>query len=297
MTDLRSMSTEQRNPASMNLDQLATLEALKLFNQEDQKVAQAIAQVLPQIEEAINRVVDSFERDGRLIYIGAGTSGRLGILDASECLPTFGVEPTMVLGLIAGGPEAVTRAIEGAEDDYDMGRTDLENIQLTDKDTVIGLAASGGTPYVVGALDYARSIGAHTAAIACNANSKIGQAAEIAIEAVVGPEVLTGSTRLKAGTAQKMVLNMISTLSMVRIGKVYQNLMVDVQATNAKLRKRAVNIVKDATGVEDDVAQAKLEETAGDAKTAIVMILLDIDKETAQEALSQAKGKINQITK
>lgn len=297
MTDLRSMSTEQRNPASMNLDQLATLEALKLFNQEDQKVAQAIAQVLPQIEEAINRVVDSFERDGRLIYIGAGTSGRLGILDASECLPTFGVEPTMVLGLIAGGPEAVTRAIEGAEDDYDMGRTDLENIQLTDKDTVIGLAASGGTPYVVGALDYARSIGAHTAAIACNENSKIGQAAEIAIEAVVGPEVLTGSTRLKAGTAQKMVLNMISTLSMVRIGKVYQNLMVDVQATNAKLRKRAVNIVKDATGVEDDVAQARLEETAGDAKTAIVMILLDIDKETAQEALSQAKGKINQITK
>lgn len=289
-------TTEQRNPASMQLDQLSVRQALHLFNQEDHKVAEAIQTALPQIEEAVDLIVDSFEKGGRLIYMGAGTSGRLGILDASECPPTFGVDPGMVVGLIAGGLSAITQALEGAEDDFTQGKEDLSTIDLSQKDTVVGLAASGRTPYVLGGLEYARRVGAHTVAIACNQDSKIGAAADIAIEAVVGPEVLTGSTRLKAGTAQKLILNMLSTVSMVQIGKVYQNLMVDVQATNEKLRQRAVKIVMAAAEVDETLAKAKLAESEGDVKTAIVMLLLDLDQTKAQQALESAGGKINRLT-
>lgn len=288
-------TTEQRNPASMNLDQLPTLEALRIFNEEDRKVPEVISGLLPEIAQAIDSVVDSFEQGGRLIYIGAGTSGRLGVLDASEAPPTFGVSPDMVVGVIAGGEEAIRNPIEGAEDDGLQGQRDLETINLSSKDTVIGIAASGRTPYVIGALEYAQSIGAHTVAIANNQDSKIGKVADIAIEAEVGPEILTGSTRLKSGTAQKLIINMISTMAMVRIGKVYQNLMVDVQTSNEKLRHRAVTIVMDATGVSEALAVAKLKESDGDVKKAIVMILLNQDLEFATKSLSDAHGKIHNL--
>lgn len=286
------MSTEQQNKKSLELDSMSPLDALTLMNEEDQKVALAVKSVIPQIEKAVAATVKAFENGGRLIYIGAGTSGRLGVLDAAECPPTFGVNPEMVVGLIAGGRRAFTEAVEGAEDSLTMGTEDLKAIHLTAKDVVVGIAASGRTPYVVEALKYARSIGCATAGISCNAGSPVGATAEIPIEVTVGPEVLTGSTRLKAGTAQKMVLNMISTVSMVGIGKVYQNLMVDVQQTNLKLESRAVRIVMNATDADVNTASDTLKKAGGHVKTAITMILLNCDLETAKDKLDVAKGHI-----
>lgn len=292
MINLKNMSTEQQNIKSINLDSMSYLEALKLMNEEDAKVASAISEVIEPIERTVRVTVEALKQGGRLIYVGAGTSGRLGVLDAAECPPTFGTPPDMVLGLIAGGEEAFIKAVEGAEDSIAMGIEDLKRINLNQRDVVIGIAASGRTPYVVGALKYAKEVGAVTAAIACNRPSEVGKVADIAIEIVVGPEILTGSTRLKAGTAQKMVLNMISTISMVGIGKVYKNLMVDVQQTNLKLESRALNIVMSATGVDYDTAKNRLTEAEGSVKLAITMILLGCDLKGARERLDAAGGHI-----
>ena len=294
LVDLRKIDTEQQNKNTINLDQMSVREALTVMNQEDKKVAKAIEKVLPEIEKAVHAIIEKFNVGGRLIYIGAGTSGRLGVLDAAECPPTFGAPKEQVVGIIAGGEKAFTEAIEGSEDNIEMGKEDLEKIGLTKNDVVVGLAASGRTPYVIGALEYANSIQAPTVAIACTRESEIGQVANIAIEATPGPEVLTGSTRLKAGTTQKLILNMLSTISMVGIGKAYKNLMVDVQPSNEKLISRAINIVMQATGVEEAVARKKMEESEGNVKAAILMILLDIDKETAEQKLVETKGHIRQ---
>lgn len=292
LVNLNKLATEQQNENTMNLDQMSVKEALTVMNQEDKKVAEAIEEVIPEIEKAVNVIIEQFNQGGRLIYIGAGTSGRLGVLDASECPPTFGAPPEQVVGLIAGGERAVRDAIEGAEDSEEMGKESLEDIDLNENDVLVGLAASGRTPYVIGALNYANEINTPTVAIACTKDSKIGGVADIAIEATPGPEVLTGSTRLKAGSTQKMILNMLSTISMVGIGKVYKNLMVDVQPTNEKLISRAQSIVMKATDVEEDVAAEKLEESGGHVKTAILMILLDVDKETAKKQLDETNGHI-----
>lgn len=294
LVDLRKIDTEQQNKNTINLDQMSVREALTVMNQEDKKVAKAIEKVLPEIEKAVHVIIEKFNVGGRLIYIGAGTSGRLGVLDAAECPPTFGAPKEQVVGIIAGGEKAFTEAIEGSEDNIEMGKEDLEKIGLTKNDVVVGLAASGRTPYVIGALEYANSIQAPTVAIACTRESEIGKVANIAIEATPGPEVLTGSTRLKAGTTQKLILNMLSTISMVGIGKAYKNLMVDVQPSNEKLISRAINIVMQATGVEEAVARKKMEESEGNVKAAILMILLDIDKETAEQKLVETKGHIRQ---
>lgn len=294
LVDLRKIDTEQQNKNTINLDQMSVREALTVMNQEDKKVAKAIEKVLPEIEKAVHVIIEKFNVGGRLIYIGAGTSGRLGVLDAAECPPTFGAPKEQVVGIIAGGEKAFTEAIEGSEDNIEMGKKDLKKIGLTKNDVVVGLAASGRTPYVIGALEYANSIQAPTVAIACTRESEIGQVANIAIEATPGPEVLTGSTRLKAGTTQKLILNMLSTISMVGIGKAYKNLMVDVQPSNEKLISRAINIVMQATGVEEAVARKKMEESDGNVKAAILMILLDIDKETAEQKLVETKGHIRQ---
>lgn len=292
MVNLENIDTEQQNPNTINLDQMSVKEALTAMNTEDRKVAEAIEKVIPEIEKAVKIIIEQFNKGGRLIYTGAGTSGRLGVLDAAECPPTFGAPKEMVVGLIAGGEKAFTEAIEGSEDDMEMGAEDLRNIELNANDVVVGLAASGRTPYVIGALNYANEIDVPTVAIACTKNSEIGQVADIAIDAAPGPEVLTGSTRLKAGSTQKMILNMLSTISMVGIGKVYKNLMVDVQPTNEKLISRAKNIVMKATDVDEKTAAEKLEEADGQVKAAILMILLDIDKDSAAEKLEQSKGHI-----
>jgi len=239
---LEKMTTEKRNPNTMKLDRMSPLEIVTVMNQEDELVPKAISGHLDRIAQIAAWGTQSLEQNARIFYMGAGTSGRLGVLDAAECMPTFGVSADTVIGLIAGGEKAFIRAVEGTEDSRDLGREDLIEYDLTDKDLVIGIAASGRTPYVLGGLEYARKVGCHTAAISCNADSEIGRAAEIAVDIVIGPEVLTGSTRLKAGTAQKMVLNMISTAAMVGAGKAYQNLMVDVVQTNEKLRKMCQEI-------------------------------------------------------
>lgn len=288
--DLGALVSERRHPATMDLDRMATLDMLALINEEDRQVPEAIRQVLPAIAQAVDVTAACMEAGGRLIYLGAGTSGRLGVLDASECPPTFGIAHGRVIGLIAGGPGALLKAVEGAEDDPAGGEADLAALSLTAQDMVIGLAASGRTPYVIGGLEYAHRIGCHTAAISCNPASPIARLAEIAISPVVGPEVLTGSTRLKSGTAQKLVLNMISTGAMVRLGKVYQNLMVDVKATNAKLVDRACRIVVEASGVERDVARQALEQTGFEVKPAIVMLLTGCDAAQAQEKLARHQG-------
>lgn len=292
MVDLSKIDTEKQNQDTLNLDRMSIKEALTVMNNEDEKVAKAIKEVIPQIEKAVKIIIEQFNKGGRLIYIGAGTSGRLGLLDASECPPTFGAPKEQVVGIIAGGKVAMTEAIEGAEDDVEQGKQDVVDINLNENDVLVGIAASGRTPYVIGALEYANDINVPTVAIACTKDSEIGKVAKIAIEAVPGPEVLTGSTRLKAGTAQKMVLNMLSTISMVGIGKAYKNLMVDVQPTNEKLVSRAKGIVMKATEVTEEVASQKLDDSGGDVKTAILMILLDIDKETARDKLNETKGHI-----
>ena len=292
MVDLSKIDTEKQNQDTLNLDRMSIKEALTVMNNEDQKVAKAIKEVIPEIEKAVEIIIRQFNKGGRLIYIGAGTSGRLGVLDASECPPTFGAPKEQVVGIIAGGKVAMTEAIEGAEDDVEQGKQDVVDINLNENDVLVGIAASGRTPYVIGALEYANDINVPTVAIACTKDSEIGKVAKIAIEAVPGPEVLTGSTRLKAGTAQKMVLNMLSTISMVGIGKAYKNLMVDVQPTNEKLVSRAKGIVMKATDVTEEVASQKLDDSGGDVKTAILMILLDIDKDTARGKLNETKGHI-----
>lgn len=290
--DLSRMTTEKRNAATMNLDQMTALEIAAVMNQEDRKVPLAIEKALPQIAQTIEAVEASFRQGGRLFYIGAGTSGRLGVLDASECPPTFGVDPGMVVGLIAGGDRALRFPIEGAEDDRELCVKDLKEHDLCAKDTLVGIAASGRTPYVLGGLDYARSLGCKTAAIACNSGSAVGKAADIAIEVEVGPEVLTGSTRLKSGTAQKLIVNMISTGAMVRVGKAYQNLMVDVVQSNEKLQVRAENIVMEATGVERAEARRTIDAAGGSVKTAITMVLASCGKEEALELLEKHGGKV-----
>jgi N-acetylmuramic acid 6-phosphate etherase len=292
MNILNNLTTEQVNSRTVDLDAMPILKALEVMNDEDSKVTEAVREQLPNIEKAIVAVIESFRKGGRLIYIGAGTSGRLGLLDAVECPPTFGTPPSMVVGLLAGGVGAFAQAVEYAEDSTTLGVEDLRSIGLTADDMVIGIAASGRTPYVVSALKYASELGCKTAAIACTKPSLIGEVADIAIEVVVGPEVLTGSTRLKAGTAQKMVLNMISTLSMVGIGKVYKNLMVDVQLTNQKLRSRAENIIMSATGADRETADKMLQAANGSVKLAIVMILLDKDAATASKILDSVDGHI-----
>lgn len=292
MVELGKMETEKQNPNTMNLDEMSIKEALTIMNSEDKKVAEAIGEVIPEIEEAVQVITSQLKKGGRLIYTGAGTSGRLGVLDAAECPPTFGTPKEQVVGLIAGGQRAFTEAIEGSEDSREMGKEDLKAIELNENDVVVGLAASGRTPYVIGALSYANEISTPTIAIACNKNTAIGNEAKIAIEAVPGPEVLTGSTRLKAGSTQKMILNMLSTLSMVGIGKVYKNLMVDVQPTNEKLVSRAENIVMKATDADRETARKTLAASDGKVKIAIIMILLDIDKDTAVKKLEESQGHI-----
>lgn len=292
--NLDAMTTERRNPDTMDLDTMTPLEVVTAMNREDAKVPQAIQPVLPAIAQAVEWAIAALEQGGRVFYLGAGTSGRLGVLDAAECPPTFGVSPDLIVGLIAGGEQAFTKAVEGAEDSRELGRQDLESRNLTAHDLVIGIAASGRTPYVLGALDYANSLGCHTVAISCNQGSAIGQAAQLAIEVVVGPEVLTGSTRLKAGTAQKLVLNMISTATMVGVGKAYHNLMVDVMQTNEKLQVRAQNIVMEATGVDRDTAKDAIAQADGHAKTAITMILAQCSAQEARQRLEKARGHVRQ---
>ncbi|WP_044469709.1 N-acetylmuramic acid 6-phosphate etherase [Mannheimia massilioguelmaensis] len=294
LNSLGQMITEQRNPNSMQLDNLSALQLVKLINNEDKQVPIAIEKCLPQIAQAIERIVESFQQGGRLIYIGAGTSGRLGVLDASECPPTYGVSNNMVIGLIAGGEHALRHPIEGAEDNKEMAINALKNIQFTAKDSLVGIAASGRTPYVIGALEYAKSLGATTISIASNPNSAMAQIADIAIETIVGQEVLTGSSRMKSGTAQKLVLNMLTTSSMVLMGKCYSNLMVDVQASNEKLKARAVRIVMQATECKKEVAENTLKIAENNAKLAIMMILGDLDKQAAMQLLAQHQGKLKQ---
>ena len=292
MIDLTKLTTEQRNPETMNLDQMTPLELVETMNREDQKVIEAVNKVLPEVAKVIEWTTEALRTGGRIIYMGAGTSGRLGVLDAVECPPTFGVSPDLVVGLMAGGEKAFVKAVEGAEDSETLGTEDLKNIGLHEKDVVIGIAASGRTPYVIHALRYARSLGVKTAIIACNKNSEMSKEADIAIEPVSGPEVLTGSTRLKAGTAQKLVLNMISTASMVGTGKAYENLMVDVMQSNEKLKTRAENIVMEATGCERETARTAIDEAKGSVKLAITSILLDTPVDEAEKALEKAKGHI-----
>lgn len=294
--DLDKLTTERRNNDTFDLDQMTVAEALGKMNREDHKVAEAVKKQLPAIQPVIEAAVAAFEKGGRLIYIGAGTSGRLGVLDAAECVPTFGVDPGLVIGLIAGGQEAMTVAVEGAEDDPDLGKTDLQKLALTAKDLVIGIAASGRTPYVIGGLDYATQIGATTASIACNPEAEISQHATFPVEVDCGPEFLTGSTRLKAGSAQKMILNMISTIAMIGIGKVYNNLMVDVRPTNEKLVERSKRIIMEATDADYDTAAIYFEEADKNVKLAIVMLLTGAPKAEAKRRLQAAKGFVRKAT-
>ena len=289
---LENLTTESRNSSSLNIDKVSTLDMVKIINNEDKKVALAVEKELVKIAEAIDGIVSGMQKGGRLIYIGAGTSGRLGILDASECPPTYGVSEELVQGIIAGGTEAIFRAKEGAEDSKELAIEDLKSKNITENDTIVGLAASGRTPYVIGGLEYANKIGALTVSITCNANSEVAKVSKVSIAPVVGAEVVTGSTRMKAGTAQKLVLNMLSTGTMIKLGKVYGNLMVDVRATNKKLVERAKKIVCEATGVDREVAEKVLKETNYDVKLSILMILTGLDINEAKEKLTQNKGYI-----
>lgn len=288
--NLNELTTETRNQKTMTLDTMSSTEIIQMMNNEDRNVPLAIEKELPQIGLVVDKIVEAFNNGGRLIYTGAGTSGRLGILDAAECVPTFGTEPEMVQGLIAGGMSAMTVAVEGAEDSKELGREDLIAINLSSKDIVVGIAASGRTPYVIGGLDYAREVNATTATISCNANAEISKHAMYPIEVGVGPEILTGSTRLKSGTAQKLVLNMLSTASMIRIGKAYKNLMVDVKPTNEKLVERAKRIIMEATDCSYEVATLNFEKADQNVKVAIVMVLTNVEKAEAINKLTDSNG-------
>ncbi|WP_305404463.1 N-acetylmuramic acid 6-phosphate etherase [Photobacterium leiognathi] len=290
--DLTTLVTESRNVASENIDMLSTIDMLKVINQEDQKVALAVEAIIPEIAKVVDLISEAFQSGGRLIYTGAGTSGRLGILDASECPPTYGSDPDLVIGLIAGGHKAILKAVENAEDNEELGATDLQQIGFNHKDVLVGIAASGRTPYVIGSMNYAKSVGAKVAALSCNANSPMADIADINITPIVGAEVVTGSSRMKAGTAQKLVLNMLTTGAMIRTGKVFGNLMVDVEATNAKLIQRQKNIVVEATGCSESQAAEALTQCNNHCKTAILMILLNINADLAAAKLSKHHGFI-----
>lgn len=290
--NLHQLQTEMRNPASERLDQMTALEIVTLMNEEDHKVAVAIKRVLPQVAEAVEQIVQALSGGGRLFYFGAGTSGRLGVLDAAECPPTFGTDASVVRGIIAGGVQAMTEAIEGAEDSHELGRQDVREAGVGQGDVVVGIAASGRTPYVLGALEEARARQAATIALSCNPDPDSSKSADIAINIEVGPEVVTGSTRLKAGSATKMVLNMLTTASMVQLGKVYGNLMVNVQATNQKLRERAKHIVMQVTGASYEEADRLLGEAAGDVRVAIVMQKTGLAAKEAAERLARAGNKV-----
>lgn len=290
MAELEQLVSEARNPDTMQIDLMSSAEILAAMNAEDARVATAVRAVLPDIAAAVDRIVEAFKAGGRLVYMGAGTSGRLGVLDASECPPTFGVPEGMVVGLIAGGDRALRHPIEGAEDSREEGRRDLEKINLSAKDVVVGIAVSGRTPYVIGGLDYARGIGAVTAALSCNPDSAIARMADIAISPLVGPEALTGSTRLKSGTAQKLVLNMLTTASMIRIGKSYENLMVDLSVSNEKLAARATRILVEVTGRSAEEAEKFLAASQNNVKLAILMALTGMGAEEGEAALREADG-------
>ncbi|MDP4536320.1 N-acetylmuramic acid 6-phosphate etherase [Alkalimonas collagenimarina] len=292
VSELEQLVSESRNPDTLNLDELEPLELLEKINAEDHRIAPAIQAVLPQVAEAVDNIVHAFGQGGRLIYLGAGTSGRLGVLDAVECPPTFSVSPELVIGIIAGGDAAIHKAVEGAEDDIKLGIADLKRINFSAKDVLVGIAASGRTPYVTHALSYARELGAATVAVTCNPGSAVTRCAEISICPVVGPEVLTGSTRMKSGTAQKMVLNMLTTASMIRCGKVYQNLMVDVSASNQKLYARAVRIVAEATGCTLQEASEAVQKTGHQTKLAILHVVTGLDISSGQQLLDKHHGRL-----
>ncbi|MFF7599234.1 N-acetylmuramic acid 6-phosphate etherase [Streptomyces mirabilis] len=290
--ELETLTTEAFRPELSEIDRLSTLEIAKIMNAEDATVPTAVATQLPRIAAAIDAVAERMSRGGRLIYAGAGTAGRLGVLDASECPPTFNTDPSEVVGLIAGGPSAMITSVEGAEDSKELAEADLKELSLTPDDTVVGVSASGRTPYAVGAVEHARARGALTIGLSCNAHSALAAAAEHGIEIVVGPELLTGSTRLKAGTAQKLVLNMLSTITMIRLGKTYGNLMVDVRASNEKLRARSRRIVALATGASDEEIEQALAATDGEVKNAILTILGGVDGPTAARLLEESDGHL-----
>ncbi|CCK29272.1 N-acetylmuramic acid 6-phosphate etherase [Streptomyces davaonensis JCM 4913] len=290
--ELESLTTEAFRPDRADIDRLPTLDLARLMNGEDSSVPSAVAERLPVIAAAIDAVAERMARDGRLVYAGAGTAGRLGVLDASECPPTFNTDPTQVVGLIAGGPAAMVTSVESAEDSKELARADLDELKLTPLDTVVGVSASGRTPYAIGAVEHARAQGALTIGLACNAGSALAAAAEHGIEIVVGPELLTGSTRLKSGTAQKLVLNMISTITMIRLGKTYGNLMVDVRASNEKLRARSRRIVALATGADDEEIERALAATDGEVKNAILVIVTGVDGPTAARLLEESGGHL-----
>lgn len=291
------LTTEQRNKNTIHIDNMSTIEMVKTINHEDEIVARAVGKQDENIARAIDIGAKRYRDGGRLIYIGAGTSGRLGILDAVELVPTYGIDPNRAIGIIAGGRDAMYLAVEGAEDDPKLAEDDLKKINLSDKDIVLGLAASGRTPYVIGGLDYAQKVGAATVAIACVKNSLIGQHADIAIEAVTGPEVITGSTRMKAGSAQKMILNMISTGIMIRQGKVYENVMIDVLPTNEKLVQRARRIISTVTGISKEKAAQLLKDADKDVSLAIVMAKMQLDKDTAKALLEKYHGNVSALLK
>jgi len=292
---LAQYTTEQRNDASSDIDAKSSVEIVAIINKEDKKVPAAIEKILPEIAALVDDIVLAFKNGGRLIYIGAGTSGRLGILDASECPPTYGVDPRMVQGLIAGGREALTRSIEAAEDRAEEGVSELKNLGFGKNDVLVGITASGQAPYVLGALEYAVNLGAVTGAISCNADSKTFNFAKHRLYVNVGPEVVTGSTRMKSGTAQKLILNMLTTASMIRIGKVYKNLMVDLRPVNHKLILRSIRLIREVTGCSEEAARRALEDSNKRPKTAIVMVLLGTDREKAEKLLEKADGHISLI--
>ncbi|KOG16084.1 N-acetylmuramic acid 6-phosphate etherase [Streptomyces viridochromogenes] len=291
-SELDSLTTEAFRPELAEIDQLPTLDIARLMNGEDASVAAAVASRLPQIAAAIDAIAERMAQGGRLVYAGAGTAGRLGVLDASECPPTFNTDPSQVVGLIAGGPEALVTSVEGAEDSRELARADLDALALDATDTVVGISASGRTPYAIGAVEHARAQGALTVGLACNPASALAAAADHGIEIVVGPELLTGSTRLKAGTAQKLVLNMLSTITMIRLGKTYGNLMVDVRASNDKLRARSRRIVALATGADDADIERALTAAGGEVKTAILVLLASLDGATATRLLEESGGHL-----
>ena len=295
MVELKKIATEQRNPNTMNIDCLSTLDMVKRINQEDHRVAEAVALVTDKIAQAIDVIADRLSRGGRLIYCGAGTSGRLGILDAVECPPTYSTDPEMVQALMAGGYRAIFQAVEGAEDSKELGVQDMKNIRFSAGDVLVGIAASGRTPYVLGCMEYAKELGAPTVSVTCCPGSVLDSFADIGIAPCPGPEVITGSTRMKSGTAQKMVLNMLSTGTMIKLGKVYGNLMVDVKPSNEKLIRRCVTIVCSATECDDAAAIAALEACGYRPKTAIVMILCGVSAEEAGAMLEKAEGRVAKV--
>jgi len=295
MVELQKIATEQRNPNTMNIDTLSTLDMVKLINREDHKVAEAVSLVTDKIAEAVDLIADRLGKGGRLIYCGAGTSGRLGILDAVECPPTYSTDPEMVQSLMAGGYPAIFKAVEGAEDSRELGAQDMKEISFHAGDVLVGIAASGRTPYVLGCMEYARELGAPTIAVTCCPGSLLDTYADIGIAPAPGPEVVTGSTRMKSGTAQKMVLNMLSTGAMIKLGKVYGNLMVDVKPSNEKLIRRCVTIVCTAAECDEETAVAALEQCEYSPKIAIIMVCMDVGAEEAKMLLSQAEGRISKV--